>query len=211
MTDRIFGHIAGSPLGTEFGTRQDLHNAGVHRPLQAGICGSQTEGADSVVVSGGYEDDEDRGDTIVYTGHGGNDPTTGEQVTDQELTRGNMALVLSFERRLPVRVVRGFGGNPTYSPSSGYRYDGLYEVARYWDEAGRSGHKVWRFELELLPDQDSIPTCSSTPDLHQRSSGTTQRQKLRTPQSFVCEACFLVKRESLRSATDPRCCSDCFP
>jgi hypothetical protein len=38
--------------------------------------GSQT-GAESIVVSGGYEDDEDHGDTIIYTGHGGNDPQTG--------------------------------------------------------------------------------------------------------------------------------------
>lgn len=43
--------------------------------MQAGISGSGEEGADSVVVSGGYEDDEDYGDVIVYTGHGGNDPT----------------------------------------------------------------------------------------------------------------------------------------
>jgi integrase len=40
----------------------------------AGISGGEREGADSIVVSGGYEDDEDYGDVIVYTGAGGNDP-----------------------------------------------------------------------------------------------------------------------------------------
>ncbi len=37
----------------------------------AGISGSESEGADSIVLSGGYEDDEDLGDEIVYAGHGG--------------------------------------------------------------------------------------------------------------------------------------------
>jgi putative restriction endonuclease len=30
-------------------------------------------GAESIVVSGGYKDDKDFGDVIVYTGHGGQD------------------------------------------------------------------------------------------------------------------------------------------
>jgi len=37
-------------------------------------------GADSIVFSGGYEDDEHRGDEIIYTGHGGRDPNTGQGV-----------------------------------------------------------------------------------------------------------------------------------
>jgi putative restriction endonuclease len=45
----------------------EAHDAGVHRPLQAGISGAVSEGADSIVVSGGSEDDRDFGDTIVYT------------------------------------------------------------------------------------------------------------------------------------------------
>ncbi|KIM58347.1 hypothetical protein SCLCIDRAFT_1218693, partial [Scleroderma citrinum Foug A] len=43
----------------------------VHRPLMAGIYGTRDEGAYSIVLSGGYKDDEDRGDTIIYTGAGG--------------------------------------------------------------------------------------------------------------------------------------------
>src|SRR5262245_29665606 len=45
--------------------REALAAAGVHRPTQAGISGSTAEGADSIVVSGGYEDDRDFGDEIV--------------------------------------------------------------------------------------------------------------------------------------------------
>src|SRR6266568_459950 len=95
MVERVFDEIAGFPIGTKFPDRRALHDSGIHRPLQAGISGSGREGADSIVVSGGYEDDRDFGDVIVYTGHGGNDPETGKQIADQELTVGNLALAKS--------------------------------------------------------------------------------------------------------------------
>jgi putative restriction endonuclease len=92
MPSRHFGDIPGIPKGATFADRHDLAKAGVHRPPQAGISGSGLEGADSIVLSGGYEDDSDDGDVITYTGHGGNSPATGKQVADQELKAGNLAL-----------------------------------------------------------------------------------------------------------------------
>ncbi|MDB5239528.1 MAG: hypothetical protein JWP57_153 [Spirosoma sp.] len=89
MAKRVFGNIPGIPEGSEFENRYFLSNYGIHRPLQAGISGSQTEGADSIVLSGGYEDDEDLGDVIIYTGHGGRSLDTGLQVADQQLVRLN--------------------------------------------------------------------------------------------------------------------------
>ena len=82
-----FGDLPEIPVGTPFTSRRALLDAGVHRQLQAGIAGGAYTGAESIVVSGGYEDDEDYGDLIVYTGQGGNDPNTGRQVADQQLTR----------------------------------------------------------------------------------------------------------------------------
>ncbi len=70
MEDRHFGEIPDVPTGMTFE-----------------ISGSGSDGADSIVVSGGYEDDIDAGDEIIYTGHGGNDPQTGKQIADQTLTR----------------------------------------------------------------------------------------------------------------------------
>ncbi len=65
-------------MGSWFEDRAELADAGVYRHRQAGISGSANEGADSIVLSGGYEDDEDHGDVIVYTGYGGRDPATGK-------------------------------------------------------------------------------------------------------------------------------------
>src|SRR5918998_6713678 len=126
MTERIFGHIPGYLEGSRFESRAELSEAGVHRPLVAGISGSQGEGADSIVLSGGYEDDEDLGDEVVYTGHGGRDAESRRQVAHQRLTKGNLALAHSSIEGLPVRVVLGANLDSPYAPASGYRYDGLY-------------------------------------------------------------------------------------
>ena len=58
MAERVFGAIPGYEIGSNFLNRKELSEAGLHRPPQAGISGSSTEGADSIVLSGGYEDDD---------------------------------------------------------------------------------------------------------------------------------------------------------
>jgi putative restriction endonuclease len=73
MAGRIFGHILGVPKGTVFPSREALREAGVHSQNQAGISGSQPDGADAIVISGGYEDDEDNDTEVIYTGQGGRD------------------------------------------------------------------------------------------------------------------------------------------
>jgi len=147
MTERFFGELEDYLVGSTFRSRKVLSQSRVHCPPMGGISGSAQDGADSIVVSGGYEDDVDSGDLIIYTGQGGNDFQTGQQIADQELTRGNKGLVISHEKNLSVRVIRGNRGNTPYSPSEGYRYDGLYKVVRYWDEIGRAGFKIYRFLL----------------------------------------------------------------
>ena len=47
-----------------------------------------------------YQDDEDNGDHIVYTGMGGLDKG-GVQVKDQDITRGNFALQQNLESTYP--------------------------------------------------------------------------------------------------------------
>jgi putative restriction endonuclease len=129
VADRYFGELPGVTVGTSWQSRQEASVAGVHRPTVGGISGTRAEGADSIVVSG-YEDDEDFGDEIIYTGAGGNDPNTGRQIADQSLEQpGNAGLFASQFVGLPVRVVRGANGDRNYSPATGYRYDGLYRVA----------------------------------------------------------------------------------
>lgn len=147
MKGRVFGEIPGINEGQEFDSRIELALSLVHKPRQAGLSGSQNEGADSIVLSGGYEDDEDHGDIIVYSGFGGRDLNSGKQVTDQELVKQNLALAENCKQGLPVRVIRGTNHKSEYSPNHGYRYDGLYRVEEYWREKGKQGFYVWRFKL----------------------------------------------------------------
>ena len=127
----------------------ELWGAGVHRQTQAGISARQRGGAESIVLSGGYEDDEDLGAVIIYTGRGGRSAETTQQVAGQTLTGANLELVRNEQMGLPVRVTR----KVTTGYTSFYRYAGLYRVVRHWAENGKSGHRVWRFRLELLPEE----------------------------------------------------------
>lgn len=65
----------------------------MHRPHVAGIHGREKDGAYSLVLSGGYEDDVDNGEEFVYTGSGGRDLSGNKRVSnqscDQQLTRMN--------------------------------------------------------------------------------------------------------------------------
>ena len=66
----MFGHISGIEIGQIFASRKEVAASGLHTPLVAGISGAN-EGAYSIVLSGGYEDDIDDLSYILYTGQGG--------------------------------------------------------------------------------------------------------------------------------------------
>jgi putative restriction endonuclease len=147
MRERIFGHYPDIPVGTTFRNRIELSLSGMHPPRRWGINGAAQEGAESIVVAGAYEDDMDYGDEIIYTGQGGRHQQSGRQLIHQDMVRGNLALVKSFETGRPVRVIRGANPHSAHAPEEGYRYDGLYQVRQYWSEVGKSGWWIWRFRL----------------------------------------------------------------
>jgi putative restriction endonuclease len=194
---REYGHIPGFPVGSEFASRAELSNARVHRPLQGGISGGQ-DGADSIVVSGGYPDDEDYDDELVYTGQGGRDPNTGRQIADQELVLGNIGLVRSQFDERPVRVIRGAGGEPAYSPARGLRYDGLYQVVDHWHDVGQDGFRIWRFRLVKLEAaaviSDSVaPSSGPAPRAHFAGSRIVRNRlaadRVKRLHDFTCQIC----------------------
>ena len=151
----ILGEVLGIRPGTFFRDRQELHSKKLHRGLMRGIAPHGS----SIVLSGGYVDDEDMGDVIIYTGEGGRDPNTGRQVADQQLALGNMALAENHLNGIPIRVHRGRAHVSDMPEGYRYRYDGVYRVARYWQESGRDGFKIWRFRIEkaLVADEATPP------------------------------------------------------
>ncbi len=144
----IFGEIEGIEEGFHFDNRKEMMPTSFHRNWAAGIDGNAKEGTAAIVLSGGYEDDLDFGEEIIYTGSGGNDGNTGKQVTDQVWEKGNAGLLISMDQGLPVRVIRGSTHKSELSPPKGYTYSGLYSVVDAWQEIGKSGFKICRFRLE---------------------------------------------------------------
>jgi putative restriction endonuclease len=178
MADRFFGTPNGVIVGDLFIDRMDLHSSGVHRPTQSGISGTAYDGSDSIVLSGGYVDDKDYGDVILYTGAGGQNEARTKQVQDQdENLPGNAGLITSFARGLPVRVSRGSRWKSPFSPSSGYRYAGLYLVTGHWKERGNDGFVILRFKLERIGEQDPyyVTNVLIEPDIAYATSTISRR------------------------------------
>ncbi|KNZ71384.1 E3 ubiquitin-protein ligase UHRF1 [Termitomyces sp. J132] len=146
-----FGAIPDVEIGSWWATRMECSRDAIHAyvvfffinesnlkqissPTVAGISGGP-EGAYSVALSGGYEDDVDLGYAFTYTGSGGRalkgtkaapkNLRTAPQSSDQTFDNPR-----SCETGKPIRVVRGFKLQSKYAPSEGYRYDGLYKVEK---------------------------------------------------------------------------------
>ena len=152
MSNVIFGNPNNVKEGTIFPSRMDLIDAGLHRLRMNGIDGNAADGAAAIVLSGGYEDDYDLGDEILYTGEGGNDSSAGKQVAHQSWdSSGNAGLLKSFKNNYPIRVIRGFNHNSKHSPKEGYKYCGLYRIIEEpVMQTGKSGFKICRFKLRKI-------------------------------------------------------------
>ncbi|KAL9716215.1 hypothetical protein Ac2012v2_000661 [Leucoagaricus gongylophorus] len=166
---KTFGHIPGVAVGTWWLTREACSRDAIHAPWVGGISGG-SQGAHSVVISGGYDDDIDLGYGFTYTGSGGRDLKgtktapknlrTAPQSSDQTFENNfNNMLRRSCETKNPVRVVRGFKARSKYAPIEGYRYDGLYRVEKAWSEKGLNpkGYLVCKYAFKRLAGQPPLP------------------------------------------------------
>lgn len=159
---QIVGSLPGVSIGDVFFFRVELCMIGLHGQVQAGIdyipAGMSPGGepiATSIIISGVYEDNEDRGDTVIYTGHGGRGQNGQKQLHDQKPARGNLAMEKSMTYGVEVRVIRGLKCDR--SPSGKvYVYDGLYKITDCWTEPGKSGFLVSKFRLERVENQPKM-------------------------------------------------------
>ncbi|CAN4124126.1 unnamed protein product [Withania somnifera] len=159
--ERNLGVLVGETWEDRFECRQ----WGAHFPHVAGIAGQSDYGAQSVALSGGYEDDEDHGEWFLYTGSGGRDlsgnkRTNKLQSFDQKFDKLNEALRVSCLKGYPVRVVRSHKEKrSSYAPDRGVRYDGVYRIEKCWRKAGKQGFKVCRY-LFVRCDNEPAPWTS---------------------------------------------------
>lgn len=178
------GNLEGMEVGFLCYSRAEMAAVGLHTQLMQGIdyiasrpginfipheSGRKTSDyrlpiATCIVMSGGYEDDHDEGDTISYTGSGGsNQKGDKRQMRSQEMNPANQALVNSYEQGLPIRVVRGHQlskgqKSKSYQPPKVYTYNGLYKITDYNLCGGQSGFSVYKFTLVRIEGQSPLET-----------------------------------------------------
>ncbi|CAO2833089.1 unnamed protein product [Amaranthus hypochondriacus] len=154
------GVVPGVEIGDIFYFRMEMCVLGLHAPSMAGIDYMTVKNdmedeplAVSIVSSGGYDDDADDADVLVYTGQGGgNYSNKGKEASDQKLERGNLALERSARRGNQIRVIRGI--RDTTNPSLKiYVYDGLYTIQDSWIDRAKSGASLFKYRMVRLPGQ----------------------------------------------------------
>ncbi|GAB2218885.1 hypothetical protein Droror1_Dr00002117 [Drosera rotundifolia] len=158
------GAVPGVEIGDIFFFRMELCVVGLHSPSMAGIDFMTVKGemgedtiAVSIVSSGGYEDDAEDTDILIYTGQGGNlgvgaNLRRDKAVTDQKLVRGNLALDRSSRKGNEIRVVRGIR-DPFNPLTKVYVYDGLYKIQEAWVEKTKVGAHSFKYKFVRLPGQ----------------------------------------------------------
>ncbi|KJY23753.1 hypothetical protein VR44_37390 [Streptomyces katrae] len=149
-----------------------MFDARLHGDLQRGISKlKDVDGAavsDAIVLNGGYLDDDDSWHEIRYTGASPDvdrDPQTKRLKVSQRWDYpDNAALKRSYERGHPIRILRGHKGDARYSPSKGYRYDGLYRITQAATAIsalpGRAGEpiEICQFILVRCPEAEQEVT-----------------------------------------------------
>uniref|UniRef100_A0ACD5Y4T6 Uncharacterized protein n=1 Tax=Avena sativa TaxID=4498 RepID=A0ACD5Y4T6_AVESA len=155
---KMIGPVPGVEIGDIFFYRTEMFILGLHTQTMAGIdylpatyFGKDDSLAVSIISSGGYENDEDDTDTLVYTGQGGKSRFKDNQ--DQKLERGNLALMNSAKKKNQIRVVRGVD-DPFMNPGNKvYIYDGIYRIEDSWLDTASNGFSVFKYRLRREPGQ----------------------------------------------------------
>ncbi|EHL03107.1 putative E3 ubiquitin-protein ligase UHRF1 [Glarea lozoyensis 74030] len=111
---KVYGHN-GIAIGTCWPLQITCLRDGVHGHMQAGIHGG-SNGAYSILISTGYDDDKDTGDEIWYSDASAN-RAANETVNASSAGREN--LLASINTRNPVRVIRKDTGKWSGAPRKG--------------------------------------------------------------------------------------------
>ncbi|KAJ0979031.1 hypothetical protein J5N97_014505 [Dioscorea zingiberensis] len=158
------GHVPGIEVGDLFYFRIEMCLVGLHAQSVSGIDYMTARFGDeddpvavAVVSAGGYENDDEDADVLIYTGQGG----SGKNDKNKLMTRNLKGATLLLRE---VCIVAMRLGNPTAkdvsSPGSKiYIYDGLYKINKSWVEKAKSGFNVFKYKLVREPGQpDGIVT-----------------------------------------------------
>jgi hypothetical protein len=167
------GHLV---TGQRWLSRLHMRRDGAHDPPEAGISGCTKQGARSIVmglhdvVNNNFYADRDLGETIRYMGTEGKKGASaklnletgdagsedGDEEAEDRPSNHTRMLMKSKETRNPIRLFRSskFSDTSPYTPTEGYRYDGLYIVYSY--RLLDRERQIYRFNMRRIPGQPPI-------------------------------------------------------
>ncbi|KAJ6797495.1 histone-lysine N-methyltransferase, H3 lysine-9 specific SUVH1-like [Iris pallida] len=169
-TAKSVGAVPGVEVGDMFYFRFEMLLVGLHSQVMAGIdrmtarFGNEEDTvAIGIVSAGGYENEEEDVDALIYSGQGGSSGRNDKKIfDDQKLERGNLALERSLHWANGIRVIRS-AKDPSSLTNKIYIYDGIYKVRESWVEKGKSGFNMFKFKLLREPGQpDGIAVWKMT-------------------------------------------------
>ncbi|XP_014243479.1 E3 ubiquitin-protein ligase UHRF1-like isoform X2 [Cimex lectularius] len=157
-----FGSIVGEEVGASYVGKDELSTSGVHVPLKSSFHFARKKGVASILLDS--HNIIDNGLTVIIEGNNA-------CVHNKKRKRHNFKGLIGINRFLvqngsmhcindeggtvkmwregiPIRLVRSHKIKSKFSPSQGYRYDGLYFVKSYYKEKNAKGCQVWKYKLQ---------------------------------------------------------------
>ncbi|XP_076243586.1 uncharacterized protein LOC143184895 isoform X2 [Calliopsis andreniformis] len=154
MMNYTYGPIPGFPSGSWWGIRMDCSRDRVHDPFDDNIQNGPF-GVTSVCTSStNINEDVDFGNSLTLTG---------QKYLDGKSDKD--PLTINYECQIPIRLIRSYNLLNEFAPKTGYRYDGLYIVTKFWVGLNSDSTKYYKFALMRLNGQEPPPwnTKQSSP------------------------------------------------
>ncbi|KAJ1388572.1 Zinc finger, RING-type [Sesbania bispinosa] len=195
--------------------RLECRQWGAHFLPIGGIAGQSNRGAQSVVLSGGYVDDEDHGEC------GGKD-LTGKKRTnknhsfDQKFEKYNRALQISCQEGYPVRVVsddRGDRPKPLPFINELQKATTIFERTKSpaWDFDDEDS--CWKWKKPPPPSRKKVQIEEST-KIEKSSKGKRKFQKMSIKEQlrkgFSCQICKHVMDSPVTTPCGHNFCKSCL-
>lgn len=156
MNKQVLGAIPGVEIADQFQNRAELVIVGVHAQFVASVDYMEKDGkkiATSIVSISCYSNVEELTD-VIYFCEGGIQTVAEQNLNDQRLVRGNLALKNSMDEKTPVRVIRGH--QSLEGKTTTFTYDGLFIVSKFWQEKVQNGEWVYMFQLNRMQGQPKL-------------------------------------------------------
>jgi SAD/SRA domain len=161
----------GLTVGDWFPSQFSTVACGAHGATQAGISGTASKGAFSILCTKTYAGaDTGNLQEFDYCAPGSIENTDTTELTGSV---GHEAMLMSYREDHKIRVFRGVGACAG-APNAGIRYDGLYQIVKKTSANNKDGGFIITFGMKRLENQAAIDLARPSAE-EKRVIGRTER------------------------------------